>query len=183
MEWNDNALKGVERFINRFWNYFNEMVADESDDGVEMEVNKVINKVTEDIDDFRYNTAIAAMMEMLNEIEDKKIGVGSAKKVVKLMAPFAPYMTEEIWESLGESESIHVASWPNADKSLLKEAMIEVPIQINGKMRGKVEVSKDISKDEIKEMALEVENVADFIGDKEIKKFIYVPGKIINFVV
>jgi leucyl-tRNA synthetase len=228
MAWNSDALKGVERFINRFWNYFVENVKvdsdavetangsidtatkdessalgtskttdessagkSESDVGSDEEyekevavlVHKLIDKVTKDIEDFRFNTAIASLMEFLNEVEDKQISIELARKVVQLLAPFAPYITEELWTKLDGKGSVHSSTWPICDQALLQDEKVNLPVQVNGKVRGTIKVAKDISKEELRKKALEMANVKKFIGDKDIKKYIYVPEKIANFVV
>jgi leucyl-tRNA synthetase len=183
MAWNDDALRGVQRFINRFWKYFNQKVVDESCEEVKIAVNKLVSDVTKDIEDFRFNTAIAAMMETLNAIEDKKIGKKEARKMIQLIAPIAPYITEELWERLGGEVSVHVSDWPEVNENLMKEEKAVVPIQVNGKMRAKVKVDKDADEDEVRKLAMEDENVVKYLEGKKVKKFIYVPGKIANFVV
>ncbi|MBN2101214.1 leucine--tRNA ligase [Candidatus Dojkabacteria bacterium] len=181
MAWNDNALKGVQRFVNRFNTYI-QGAADKSDKGVEVAVSKLVRKVSDDLDSFQYNTAIAAMMETLNEIEGKKISKKNAKVMVQIFAPFAPYLTEELWEILGCKGSVHVTSWPKVDESVLADEEIEIPIQINGKVRGTVKVSPDVSEKAVREAAMAVENVKKHVEGKDIKKFIYVPGRIVTIV-
>lgn len=183
MAWNTNALKGVQRFIDRFMAYVQEGVADKSEKSAQVAVNRLVRKVSEDLDSFQYNTAIAAMMETLNEIEGKKISKNDAKVLVQLIAPFAPYLSEELWESLGEKDSVHTTDWPEVDESALAEEKIEIPVQVNGKVRGRVEVAPDAPEKAVREAAEALETVQKYIEGKKVKKFIYVPGKIVTFVV
>lgn len=182
MAWNDNALKGVERFINRLWSYVKEKTVNKSDKSIEVIVNKLVHKVTKDLDNFQFNTAIASMMESLNEIEDKDIGKNEASMIAQLVAPFAPYLAEELWEILGENGSVHESRWPEVDESVLKEENFEVPVQVNGKVRGRVEISKGMSEEAIRENVMALENVKKYIGSGKIKKFLYVPERIVTVV-
>jgi len=191
MAWNEKTLMGVKRFLERFeksvvsWQL---QVTNESSKEVKVIINKTIDGVTRDLEEFGYNTAIAKMMEALNKltINSYQLSVEDIKTLIKLMAPLAPYMAEELWHQVGGGESsVHVAEWPRADKKYLVEDKIMVAVAINGKVRDEIEIdsAKQNDKDEILRMAKETEKVKKWVGDKKIIKEIYVPGKMVNLVV
>ncbi len=182
--WSENSVKGCKRFIDRAWNLL-EIVKDGEDFSKELEVSfhKTIKKVSEDIENMKFNTAIAALMALLNEIYDKgTITKGELKTFVKLLDPFAPHVAEEIWATIGGEGLLAVAQWPEFDEKKTVDATIEVPVQICGKLRGTVVISKDASAEEAIGAAKADEKVAEFLDGKNIIKEIYVPGKIINIV-
>ncbi|MEK9169339.1 MAG: class I tRNA ligase family protein [Patescibacteria group bacterium] len=149
-------------------------------------MQKTIKKVTSDILEIKFNTSIASMMEFLNDFERNPQGLSkeNAKKFLQILAPFAPFMTEEIWRNVfHEKESIHLSSWPKVEGEIVEEEII-LPIQINGKLRETVKVQSSNIKDqkEIEKLALKSEKVKKYIEGKEYK-VIYVQGKIINFIV
>ena len=184
--WDDRNVQGAYRFLNRIWKMFTSDALTEKDEDNEVVVklHRTIQKVTEDIPALKFNTAIASMMEFLNVWENRKLSKDEAKKFLLILAPFAPYIAEELWHStLGENESIHTSIWPDADPSLIKDKMITLPVQVNGKVRSTIEVSADqTDKDAIVEMAIGDEKVKKYIGESEYK-VIYVPGRILNFIV
>jgi leucyl-tRNA synthetase len=136
-----------------------------------------------------FNTAVAALMEALNglvKVEHKggKVWREAIADFTKLLAPFAPHIAEEVWrEILGESGSIHVSDWPIWDEKLLVSDTMTIAVQVNGKLRGEIAVDVETIQADIEKRALELENVAKFIGDKKPARIIYVPGKIVNIVV
>ncbi|MDD5396826.1 MAG: class I tRNA ligase family protein [Candidatus Moranbacteria bacterium] len=147
-------------------------------------LHKTIKKVTSDIENFRFNTAISQMMILVNAMEkEEKILVADYELLVTILAPFAPHMAEEIWEKLGHEQSIFLQSWPQHDLELMKESEIEIVVQVNGKVRERLMVAADVTEDEIKETALESEKVKVFTEGKEIRKIIFVPEKLINIVI
>jgi leucyl-tRNA synthetase len=163
-------------------------------------LNKTIEKVTGDINNFRFNTAISQLMILLNslreesEAKDEKgnpfavhftyfDNIADMKKILILLSPFAPHITEELWEKLGHKESIFLEKWPQYDPELAKDEEIELVIQVNGKVRDKITVSADIEEEEAKRMATESEKARMFIAGKEIKKIIYIKGRLVSIVV
>jgi leucyl-tRNA synthetase len=154
-------------------------------------VHKMIQKMTNDIEENRYNTAIAAAMGAVNDLYKAKtenfgkneVWRQALEKVVAAIAPFAPHIADELWEQLGRSSSVHKDSWPKWDEELVKEEMITLAVQINGKVRGEIEVPADISEEAAIEAAKSNERVADHIADKAIKKTIYVKGRLVSLVV
>jgi leucyl-tRNA synthetase len=148
-------------------------------------LHKTIKKVTEDIDDLSFNTAVSALMIFLNEAEKQnEVSVSKYQDLIKLIYPFAPHMAEEIWhEILGNKTYLHEEKWPEYDKAMLREDQVNVVVQVNGKVRDTIVVSTDLDEEGVRKMALESEKVSKFIGNNEIKKVIFVQGKLINFVI
>jgi leucyl-tRNA synthetase len=145
--------------------------------------HKAIEKITHDISNFQFNTAISQLMELINTIA--KIGTNqeTAETMTKLIAPFAPFIAESIWETLGYSHSIHQESWPTFSKALTIDDEITIVIQVNGKVRDKIISNRTTKKDALTELARSKENVKKHIENKEIVKTIVVPERLINFVV
>ena len=136
-----------------------------------------------DLENLRYNTAIAALMEYTNGIQKAEISSRQdIKTLLILMAPFAPHLTEELWEQLGQKDSIHNQSWPTYDEGRIQEDKIQLIIQVNGKLRDVAEVSRGITEGDAKSLAMESEKVKKWLGQKKPKKIIFVKGKLINIV-
>jgi leucyl-tRNA synthetase len=188
--WNDNDLIGSRRFLERVWNLVETVVKAnakgevKTDESAEIALHTAIEKVTSDIESFKFNTAIASLMICLNELSNSNVSLEDLKKFIQLVAPFAPHMAEELWKLTDESaQSIHLSQWPAVNSEILKSNKIELPIQVNGKHRGDITVSKDISEAELKPLVLAHENIQKYLEGKEPKKFIYVQGRIVNLVV
>ena len=153
-----------------------------------IKLHQTIKKVTEDIQNFRYNTAISQLMILINFIEEKGINENVKKILCLLFAPFAPYITEEIWQNnFGSDEeftSIHLQPWPKYDANLVKEEEVVIIIQVDGKIRSQITVKSEISKskEDMEKLAKNDEKIKKWIRGNEIKKTIFVPGKLINFV-
>ena len=203
MAWNENTLMGIKRFLDRFEKKISDLrsqisVVSDSSKEVKLIINKLIKAVTGDLENFKYNTAIAKMMEALNKISDlrSQISDEEIKSFIKLLAPFAPYTAEELWSLVWMKEnkkekiddgyiSIHVAKWPEVENQYLIEDKIMMAISINGKVRSELEVNNELKdkKDEVIRLAKENEKIKQWIGNKKIVKEIYIPGKMINFVI
>ena len=182
--WNSDSIKGCKRFIERFWN-LQQMASDESgySEDVEPLMHKTIKKVTEDIDNLKCNTAIAAMMTLLNKLYDKKsVTRDELKTLTVLLNPFAPHVTEELWERMGFGGFVHEAAWPEYDESKTVENTVEIVLQIMGKVRSRITVPVDMPKDEVLALAKADEKIAAAIAGKTVKKEIYVPNKLVNIV-
>ncbi len=186
--WNMQGVKGVSRFLNRFWNVCldcrdNDDI--ESSREVLREENILIKKVKEDLKEMKFNTAIAFFMEFLNFIEKRKyeVSLKTIENVLKIFYPFAPHMTEELWKILGKENYIHEEKWPEYDESLIVQDKMELVIQVNGKVREKVEVGVELKEEELKEITLNNEKVLKWIKGKEIRKVIFIPPKLINIVI
>lgn len=182
--WSESSVKGCKRFVDRVWNLL-EIVKDGEEFSKELEVSfhKTIKKVSEDIENMKFNTAIASLMTLLNEIyEVGSITKGELKVFVKLLDPFAPHVCEEIWEKLGGEGFLALAQWPEFDEAKTVDATIEVPVQICGKLRATITIAKDSTAEQALAVAKADEKVQEFLEGKNIIKEIYVPGKIINIV-
>lgn len=184
--WNEQGLKGVNRFLNRVW----ECVI-ESKDVVEnseiivSETNKLIKKVTDDLDKMKFNTPIAFFMEYVNFISDNKEGFGrdSAKIFLKLLFPFVPHLSEELWQIIGCQGLVSDQTWPVANESLIRNEGIVLVVQVNGKVRDRIEFDHDINQEEAEEAVRSNEAIKKWIEGKEVKKVIFAKGKLINIVV
>ena len=183
--WSNKGVKGVRRFLERFWNLVLGCRDNKkSDIEAEKKIHKLNKKIDEDLEAMKFNTTVSAFMEFVNFglKNEGKIGRDIIKRALVLLAPLAPHITEELWQALGEGDSIHNQTWPRYDEKLVKEEIITLVIQINGKVRDKIEVEADISEEKAKEIAVSREKIKKWIEGKEIKKIVFVPGKLINFV-
>jgi leucyl-tRNA synthetase len=191
-------LEGVWRFMNRFWSLVNDSwVENPSNEetseskALERLRNKTIKRVTEELSNFRFNTALAALMECNNAmIKQQHASVARSKAfrtmletMMQLLAPMAPHITEELWHITNHTGSIHTTVWPGFDEELTKDEIFTLVVQVNGKVREKIEVAAGTSESEIRMLALDNPRVASFIGDATVQKVIYVPGRLINIVV
>lgn len=197
-KWDEQGVPGAYRFLSRIWVLVQEYLAAEptklNDDQAKQllrPVHVMVKKMTEDIQENRYNTAIAASMECVNALyKAKNAMLGKCDEwqkaleyVVACIAPFAPHVADELWYQLGKSSSIQKDSWPQWDNELLAEDTMTLAVQVNGKVRSQITIAKDASKEVVLLAAKEDEKIKSFIGDQSIKKEIYVPGRIINIVV
>lgn len=184
--WSESSVKGCKRFIDRIWN-LQEILKDGDaySEKLESAFHKTVKKVSEDIETLKYNTAIAALMTLLNNIYDAgEINRAELKTLLILVNPFAPHMTEEMWSTLGYGEMLAKdASWPAYDPEKCVDSTIEIAVQVNGKLRGKLMVAADISAEDAIAVAKTDEKVQSFLTDKNVVKEIYVPGKLVNLVV
>ncbi|MBX4195517.1 class I tRNA ligase family protein [Candidatus Parcubacteria bacterium] len=180
IQWNDDALVGPRRFLERVWRLQDKLggVSDEQ------AMHSTIKKVSEDIESMGFNTAVSAMMVWANLLEKKeKISMEEFQNFLLVLSPFAPHITEELWEILGHRSSLQKEIWPKYDESKLIRDEITVAIQVNGKVRASLTVPKEISKDELEKLTKDLPEVSKWLENREVKKVIIVPGKIINFVV
>ncbi|MEK7108554.1 MAG: class I tRNA ligase family protein [Patescibacteria group bacterium] len=189
-DFRDAGIRGITRFLERVWRFVNEgrgqRVKGKGGDDVDRIVHRAIRKVTGDIEELQYNTAISALMVLLNAFEEQPEAVSADQVLVflRLLAPFAPHMAEELWrEALGEKGSIHRSPWPQTDLRYLKAERQTLVIQVNGKVRDRVEVEAGAGEAGVREMVLAREKVRQWIRGKPVKKFIYIPGRIMNVVV
>ena len=183
--WSTKSIKGCKRFVDRFWNFM-EIVTDSEEVRPQFEVafNKTIKKVGFDIDNLKGNTAIAALMSLMNDIYDSgSITRGELRLFSILLNPFAPHVTEEVWERMAFGGTITDQSWPSYDESKCVDATVEIAVQINGKVRAKINVATDISSDDAIAAAKADEAVASLIAGKTVVKEIYVKGRLVNIVV
>ncbi|WP_417181026.1 leucine--tRNA ligase [Agathobaculum sp.] len=182
--WSPKSIKGCRRFLERVW-----ALSDKVQDGDtyseqhEVLMNRTIKKVGEDADNLKANTAIAALMTMLNEFYDKGVNKAEYKTFLALLNPFAPHITEELWQQLGETGLLSVAPWPTYDEAKTVESTVELAVQVNGKLKCTIKLAVDADKQTAIDTALAEEKVQHAIEGKQIVKQIVVPGKIVNFVV
>lgn len=191
--WQPNGIIGVHRFLQRVWRLCIEANKRESkrelprtsaSKELEKLLHKTIKKIGEDIENFKFNTAVSALMILLNEMEKQNnLPPAFCRLFLKLLAPFAPHMAEELWMYLGNSSSVHAEKWPEYDLRLVKEEKFILVIQINGKVRDSVEMSADITEEEVKELTLKREKIGKYLGSKKPRKIIYIPRRLINIVV
>ena len=182
--WNSDSIKGCKRFVERFWN-LQEIVTNSEEYSTELEplMHKTIKKVSEDIENLKCNTAIAAMMTLLNKIYDqKRITRGELRTLTILLNPFAPHVTEEMWENMHFGGFVHEAKWPEYDESKTVENSVEIVLQIMGKVRSRMTIPVDMPKDQVLALAKQDEKIASAIAGKTIKKEIYIPNKLVNIV-
>ncbi|MGB0334706.1 MAG: leucine--tRNA ligase [Opitutales bacterium] len=184
--WNTKGIEGVARFLRKVWALANDKArlsnSGESEENLR-ELHKTIKKVTEDYQSLGFNTAISRMMICLKQLtQGEQVAQTSVETLVQLLAPLAPHMCEELWERLGHDGSIVDAGWPEHDESKLVEDTIKIIFQVNGKYRGDAQLPADVSKDDAIAAAKSCDRVQNFIEGKEIKKEIYVPGRIVNIV-
>lgn len=189
--WNPEGVPGAYRFINRVWNLVQEYKISKKPGIVpDSLIHKTIKKATVDLDKMGFNTAIASLMEYVNELYKLKTKGMTGENwdeairvLLKLIAPFAPHVAEELWSQIGEKFSIHLADWPDYEEDKLVDEQMTIAIQVNGRLRGEIKVPFDIDPELIKKLALEHENVLKFISSGEVSKIIYVPKKIVSIVV
>ncbi len=203
--WSDRGVQGCLRFLGRFWNLAAE-VAEAAGSGVaageaeaekgralQRTLHKTIRKVTRDMESFRFNTAVSALMELQNEALDVWANARGALSlaewrrfvldVTRLLAPMAPHLAEEVWELLGQPGSALDAEWPGWDEELAADEVVTVVVQVNGKLRDRLSVPVDVEREAVFELARAAGNTARFLEGKELVKEVYVPGKLVNFVV
>jgi leucyl-tRNA synthetase len=185
--WSTDGMVGSYRFIERVWR-IGQVVLDQknvTNETIKKSLHKTIKKISEDIVSFSFNTGISAMMILVNDIEknNNQISVDDYKQFLKLLAPFAPHITEEIWEMLGEQGSIHLSDWPAYDPLLVVDDTVTLGVQVNGKVRAEIEIAVDESADSVQEKVLTIPEIIKWVGDAPVKKFIYVPKKIISIVI
>jgi len=200
-EWSDKGVEGAYRFLKRAWNVL-EMLEGAPDEGDKKEeeallrkMHGTIKKVTEDIEEgFHFNTAISAIMELLNEIYagTSRKGAGcygreclaeAAGNMVLLMSPFVPHIAEEMWERTGGEGSVFTASWPVFDKDMLITDTVVIPVQVNGKLRGTVELPRGAGEENVKQLVLGDAKISGKVSGKDVRKWIILPDKLVNIIV
>ncbi len=193
MPWSTEGIVGVSRFLNRAWDFLsranNMKLAETGSDQVNLAINRAIKDVGRDIAQQKFNTGVSGLMKLWNSLEEhvseqERLSESQYESILKVMAPFAPHMTEEIWqEVLGKKTSVHGESWPEYDEKVLAEELVTVVVQVNGKVRDTIQVKQGTSETEIKELIASNEKIQKALETKEIKKLIYIPDKLVNLVV
>lgn len=198
IRWNAQGVPGTYRFLNRIWDLVQSYVSSEpasvdsqTDKKLKIAINVMIKKVSEDIEACKTNTAVASLMECLNslyKLKDVSFGKSDVwqsalESFVACLAPFAPHITEEMWQDLGHSSTIHCDTWPKVDQAYLQEDEITIAVQINGKVRAELKLNTDASKEQMEQSALENSRIQELLNGKDPKKVIVVPGRLVNLVV
>ena len=182
--WNPSSIRGCKRFLERVAALTDIANGNGVTPKLESSLHKLIKKVTSDIDTMKFNTAIAAMMAFVNEVyENGSLTNDELEILIKLLNPFAPHLTEEMWEYMGNKTLVSLEKWPNYDESKTIDDTVKIAVQVNGKLKATIDISKNISKDDAISTAKNEPKVAEFIAGKDIVKEIFVPGKIVNIVV
>jgi leucyl-tRNA synthetase len=192
--WDSKGIVGVYRFLNRIWR----IAVDEDNTtnlsrlsdaapsrALERLLHQTVKKVGEDIDALRFNTAVSALMILLNAMEEEKDGLSRAvfESLVKLISPFAPHIAEELWQRLGNAETIFNAPWPEFDEAKAIEDTVTLVLQVNGKLRDKLDVPRGLTREALEQFARESTKVKQHMGGKQIQKVIVVPDKLVNVVI
>ncbi len=183
--WSTSSIKGCRRFVDRVWSLQDNLNDEQGYSKVlEKQVHRTIKKVSEDIEGLKFNTAIAAMMSFLNDVEKAgSLSKGDYMTLIRLLSPFAPHVTEELWEMLGGEGFCSIAAWPVYDEAMCKDSEVEIAVQINGKVRGRVTVPADADKDAVLATVKADEKIGGELEGATIIKEIVVPGKLVNLVI
>jgi leucyl-tRNA synthetase len=187
-DFSDRGIAGIRRFLNRVWQLVMRpqysLQSDELDVESQRGLHQTIHKVREDIQALKYNTAIATLMSYLNTLEAKEhLSQVEIKSYVLMLAPFAPHITEELWSRMGESYSIHQQPFPQANSEFLAQAQVTIAVQINGRTRTTLQLAPDASQDKAIALATLSESLQRYINEQEIRRVVYVPGRVLNLVI
>jgi len=191
VSWNDKGVVGVRRFLDRVWVWVNEIAqaphrkesSVQDTDKVKRALHKLIKKITEDVENFRFNTSVSAFMEFHNEIKDEFITLTSLKTFLILLYPFAPHIAEELHQTLKGKGSLQNVVWPNFDPALIVDANVEIVLQINGKVKGKLTVPAGSTQETVMVQVMAMEAVKQALAGDSIKRIVFVPNKLINLVI
>jgi len=182
LEWDDRGLEGAFKFLNRVWR-IQDNLKDKADPDLIRVLHKSIKKTSEDFSGFKFNTAIASLMELTNAIYQKGADIEVFKSLVIMISPIAPHLAEELWQILGNKESVFKANWPKFDLALIVEENITIVVQVNGKVRANLVVASTMGDEDLKKTALIDDNVKKWIQNSPVKKIIVVPRKLVSIVV
>ena len=184
--WDPNGIDGAKKFLERIWRLYTEedKIKDEENKKLEKVYHQTVKKVTEDYETMNFNTAISSMMVFINAVYKENVFPRVyALNFLKLLNPIAPHITEELWQRLGNNDTITYATWPSFDESKMIDEEFEMVVQVNGKVRGKIVVSTETSKEEMEKLALDISNVKNYIDGKKIAKIVTIPKKLVSIVV
>ena len=182
LEWEERGIEGAFKFLNRVWRIQDNLKQNAEPELVKI-LHRTVKKVSADIQSFKFNTAIAGIMELVNAVYQLGADREVFSKLLILLSPFVPHFAEELWQACGNKESILKSGWPEYDPRLLMEENITIVVQVNGKVRSKVEVPAAINEDGLKKIVLADDKLKSWIQDKPVKKFIVVPQKLVNIVI
>ncbi|MEK7088820.1 MAG: class I tRNA ligase family protein, partial [Patescibacteria group bacterium] len=196
--WSTESIIGSRRFIEKIWRIGEKVLKQKNSSGLTLPgvpggthtvqnssisklLNKTIKKVSEDIENMRFNTAISAMMILATEMEKlSSIDIEDYKKFLQILAPFASHITESVWSDLGEKKSIHLSNWPKWDESLVRDQEVKIAVQINGKVRTEIIIQMDEKEEDVKKKALANQTVLKYTAGNNPKKIIYIKNRVIN---
>lgn len=184
--WSTESIKGARRFLDRVWKFIaekREAVSETQDEETSLILHQTIRRVSESTEQFKFNTAISALMELLNVLEKKSVTLHTLESFVLMLAPYAPHVAEELWEALGHGQSLMYQPWPAFDEKLIAGADVTIPVQVNGKVRGELTLPVNTLQVIVEQQARALTNVAKHLEGKNIGKVIYVQDKLLNFVV
>ncbi|MFA5319675.1 MAG: leucine--tRNA ligase [Candidatus Omnitrophota bacterium] len=182
LEWDDRGLEGAHRFLNRVWRIKDNLVPAASADLLRA-MHRMIKKVTEEVESFKFNTAIAAAMEFVNAVYQSGADKEVYSVLLRLLAPFVPHFCEQLWQEIGNKEGIFLSDWPRYEPEMLKESSLTIVVQVNSKVRSKLRVPADITEAELKRLAQADEHLEPWLAGKTVKKVVIVPGKLVNIVI
>jgi leucyl-tRNA synthetase len=182
--WDPKGIEGTNRFLFRVWKMQSRLGGKHVFSSLETLLHKTIKKAGEDIEAMRFNTVVSALMILSNELEKaEKISVDTYSKFILMLAPFAPHFAEEVWANLGNKKSIHLESWPKFDPKKIKNEEVNLAVQINGKFRGTVKAPATATQSEAEELVKSDPAISKWLAGSSIKKIIFVPGRLINFII
>jgi leucyl-tRNA synthetase len=182
--WSPQAVRGCKRFLDRVWNLAESAVGgDEYSESNITSIHKTIKKVTEDIENLKFNTAIAALMALVNEFSEGSVTRGEIKVLLKLLNPFAPHMTEELWEMLSGKGVLAQVEWPEYDVSKIRESFVEMAVQVSGKLRARIQIAADSPDDAVIEAACSEPRISEMLKNEKLVKSIVVKNKLINLII
>jgi leucyl-tRNA synthetase len=202
VSWNTESIIGPRRFLEKVWRIGEKILTTQiktnyrrftlngsnTTDNLSLSasfqtlLHKTIKKITEDIESISFNTAVSSMMVLVNEMEKQDVAKKDFEMFLQVLSPFAPHITEELWSMFGNKKSIHISSWPKWDKKKILEEKVKIAIQVNGKVRSEIIIEKEMKEEDIRSIVLLDKDIIPWISGKDIKKIIYVPGRIVNIV-
>jgi leucyl-tRNA synthetase len=192
--WEADGVAGARRFLERTWRLVRAVVAETPEEGVADEglrraLHRTIQRVTEDVEAFRFNTAVAALMEFLNTLSAQVASEGVSRQVVEatrayilLLAPFAPHIAEELWAYMGGRPSVHQHAWPEWDEEATRTEMVTLVVQVDGRVRDRLQVPAALDEREARERALQADGIRRYVNDRRVTRVVYVPGRLVNLV-
>jgi leucyl-tRNA synthetase len=181
--WQTSGIQGVRRFLDRVYAIATSELGNAIDKETQKLVHKTIRKVTSDIENLRFNTAISAMMILTRRLADQSpVPRAGVEALVLLLSPFAPHLGEELWRRLGHTASLAYEPWPSFDEELCRDEVVEIAVQVNGKVRGRITIAPDTTEEDVRRQVESEPNVMHHTAGRPIKKFLYVPGKIVNLI-
>jgi leucyl-tRNA synthetase len=197
MDWSESSVEGQYRFLGRLYRFITRNIdrgsegeLSEADRQALRKLHQTIKKITNDFDSrWHFNTSIAALMELVNELYSLEASLSSkcmreiSEKLALMLAPFAPYTAQELWQVLGKDGPVFRETWPSYDAEFAKEDLVEIPVQVNGKLRAHLLITPGTTKEELERLALKQENVKPFVEGKNLVKVIILPDRLVNLVV